>query len=87
MFLTFYICRSKKDSVNVAQNTGTSKRLMKIAATSLQLFDKSVPSTLKDDTTTIECNLTPIYLSWRFLVYKYGCGRACERVIYWEYEN
>ena len=67
MFLTFDLCRSKEDAVNISQNTGTQKKLMKTAAISLNLFNVSVPPSMEDESTTIEPNPTPdIYLgdSW-----------------------
>ena len=54
------ICRSKSDSLNVMLNTGTSKRLMKTASTSLHLINSShAPVTHQDDSTTMEPNHSP----------------------------
>ena len=63
MFLTFDLCRSKEDAVNVQQNTGTHKILMKTVAISLNLFNTSAPPSMEDESTTMEPNPTPdIYL-------------------------
>ena len=65
--MTFDICRSKNDSVNVVQSTGTTKRLIKTASASLHLISTCAPPSIQDESATMDVNPTPdIYLgdSW-----------------------